>query len=435
MARISVLIPVYNVERYLRQCLDSLIDQTFKDLEFICINDGSTDSSLNILDEYAQRHSRFRIIDKPNSGYGASMNCGLKEATGEYIGILESDDFAEPDMFEILFNAVESVQTDVVKADNYRCKDGYSRSYYKNYPSCQYGAKLIPKENPELFKRQSIWTALYKRDFLYNEGIYFNETPGASYQDISFNFKVMAKAREVFLIDKAIVNYRIDNPNSSIHSHDKAMAIFDEFEEIRRYLEERCTKDAELNRIMSATEFYMCMGEYNRIGEEHRKSFLERLRNDTTQAERLNYVNKEYWRKSDWAEKEELMSDIEKYENRKAEETYSRKEAIKSFKDKLGCFGHIYIYGAGKVGDHVYDILASIDLKAEGFLVTELKENETTKRGISVKEFDECLFSQGDSICLIAVKNDDIDGILRYVRAKGVKDAICMDSGFRNSFG
>ena len=85
---VSLLVPIYNVEKYLRQCLDSARNQTLEDIEVICINDGSTDSSPNIIREYMAEDSRFRMIDKPNSGYGASMNKGLGTAQGKYIAIL-----------------------------------------------------------------------------------------------------------------------------------------------------------------------------------------------------------------------------------------------------------------------------------------------------------------------------------------------------------
>ena len=106
---ISLLVPICNVERYLRECLDSAQGQTLTDIEIICINDGSTDSSLEIINEYASRDDRFIVIDKPNSGYGDSMNKGLSIAKGEYVGILESDDFFEPDALELMYKAAKSV--------------------------------------------------------------------------------------------------------------------------------------------------------------------------------------------------------------------------------------------------------------------------------------------------------------------------------------
>ena len=94
MTKISVVVPVYNVEKYLKECIDSIINQTLEDIE------GSTDSSLEILNDYAKKDSRIIVINKSNSGYGHTMNMGLNAATGEYIGIIESDDFADKNMFD-----------------------------------------------------------------------------------------------------------------------------------------------------------------------------------------------------------------------------------------------------------------------------------------------------------------------------------------------
>ena len=112
---ISVLVPCYNVEKYLHQCIDSIIGQTYTDLEIICLNDGSTDSTLDILKEYQIRDKRIVVVDKPNSGYGATMNIGLRMAKGKYIGIVESDDYIEPEMYEILCKEAEKENLDITK--------------------------------------------------------------------------------------------------------------------------------------------------------------------------------------------------------------------------------------------------------------------------------------------------------------------------------
>ena len=126
MCKVSILVPIYNVEKYLRQCLESVVNQTLKDIEIICINDGSTDSSPEIIREFASRDSRIKVIDKPNTGYGHSMNQGLKAATGEYIGIVESDDFAELNMFEVLYNTAKSNGAEIVKSNYWSLVDKYS---------------------------------------------------------------------------------------------------------------------------------------------------------------------------------------------------------------------------------------------------------------------------------------------------------------------
>ena len=119
MPKISILVPIYNVEKYLRECLESILAQTLKDTEIICINDGSTDSSPEILEEYRKKDSRIKIINKSNSGYGASMNMGFQFATADYIGIVESDDFVKPEMFEELYLIAQKNNADIVKSDYY----------------------------------------------------------------------------------------------------------------------------------------------------------------------------------------------------------------------------------------------------------------------------------------------------------------------------
>ena len=103
MAKVSIIIPTYNVEMYLVECMESVVNQTLKDIEIICINDGSTDGSLEILKSYAQKDDRIVLVDKENGGYGIGMNIGLDKATGEYIGIVEPDDFIPLNMYSDLY--------------------------------------------------------------------------------------------------------------------------------------------------------------------------------------------------------------------------------------------------------------------------------------------------------------------------------------------
>ena len=120
--KLSIIVPVYNMaaDGKLEYCLNSLIHQTLKDIEVICVNDGSTDNSLQILQKYAKDDDRIVIIDKENGGYGIGMNVGLERATGEYIGIVEPDDYVKLDMYEDLYKVASEHDLDFVKADFYR---------------------------------------------------------------------------------------------------------------------------------------------------------------------------------------------------------------------------------------------------------------------------------------------------------------------------
>ena len=175
--KVSVLVPVYNVEKYVGMCLDSLLCQTLKDMEIICIDDGSTDNSSAILAEYAKRDSRIIIITKENTGYGASMNLGLSRAKGEYIGIVESDDYALPEMFEQLYIKAQENELEVVKTNYYEVFPGIGmQNFIGNLDGLPYGKTINPLEEMEIFYRApSIWSGLYKRSFLEKNEILLSE--------------------------------------------------------------------------------------------------------------------------------------------------------------------------------------------------------------------------------------------------------------------
>lgn len=272
--KVSVLIPIYNTEKYLCQCLESVVNQTLKDIEIICINDGSTDGSLDIIKEYQSNDDRIKIIDKVNTGYGHSMNLGIINSTGKYIGIVESDDFAEPDMFEILYEIADKYDVDVVKSSYYEYKNGndYIRKQVSNLV---YNKVFHPYNCPNVFGIQStIWSAIYKKEFLMNNGILFLETKGASYQDTSFNFKVWACANKTYLIDTPLIHYRLDNENQSVKSKDKIYCICDEYHEIESFLNNNRDKKTVLTPLKNRLKYGSYIWNLHRINPEKRKNFI-----------------------------------------------------------------------------------------------------------------------------------------------------------------
>lgn len=135
MVKVSIIIPVYNVEEYLVECMDSVTGQTLNDIEIICVNDGSTDSSLQILKKYRKKDERIILIDKENGGYGQAMNRGFEKASGEYVGIVEPDDYVPLNMYEELYEKASKYELDFVKADFYRFKrssNGNMELYYNH---------------------------------------------------------------------------------------------------------------------------------------------------------------------------------------------------------------------------------------------------------------------------------------------------------------
>ena len=233
MPKVSIIIPVYNVEKYLRQCMDSVVNQTLKDIEIICINDGSTDNSLNILEEYANQDSRIKIVNKENSGYGASMNVGLAAAASDYIGIVESDDFVELNMFEILYNTAKENNLDLVRCRYFEYKtQENTNTLIENLWVPKNRVYCPLEEKAPFWQAPAIWCNLFKKEMIEKNHIRFLETPGASYQDTSFAFKLYASAERFMMIEDALLHYRVDNVNSSFKSTSKAFFVNKEYAEI-----------------------------------------------------------------------------------------------------------------------------------------------------------------------------------------------------------
>lgn len=276
---VSVLVPIYNVEKYLRQCLDSIVGQTFKDLEIILINDGSKDGSLDIVKEYAARDDRIKVIDKPNEGYGKTMNRGLEAARGEYIGIIESDDWVEPDMYEKLYALAKSHDLDVVKSSFIPFNDQTGRDErIPKMPECDVERIINPRQNPTIFYYQScIWSAIYKRDFLNENGIRFLGSPGASYQDTGFNFKVWAMADKAYFTNTPLIHYRVGHAGQSVKSKEKVFCVCEEFEEIERYLSSRPPLFKKMEKIFNRAKFHSYSWNLGRLDGENRDAFLQRM--------------------------------------------------------------------------------------------------------------------------------------------------------------
>lgn len=299
MTKVSIIVPVYNVEKYLEECLKSLINQTLKDIEIICVNDGSTDNSLNILKEYSKLDSRIKIIDKANSGYGNSMNRGLDFATGEFIGIVESDDFIEKDMYESLYNLAVSNNCDIAKCDwyNYWTKDNIKEKSSKvSQHKCN--TVIHPAEYPEILTIQpSVWSAIYKHQLIKDNNIRFLETAGASYQDTSFSFKVFALAQKVIFTEKAFLYYRQDNESSSINNKTKVFAICEEYKEIDKFINTNADAKKHFNTAKLLNQYKAYIWTLKRIAPEYRKEFLDEFSKEFDEYYKNELVTVEFIKK------------------------------------------------------------------------------------------------------------------------------------------
>lgn len=292
--KVSVLVPIYNVEKFLQQCLESVVEQTLREIEIICINDGSTDSSAEIIREFAEKDDRIVVIDKPNSGYGDSMNQGLARARGEYIGIVESDDWIDTHAFEDLYRIAKMNDADVVRANYYQNYKGVDKKFFYVEPTAT-GKVVDPKHQTWIFlQAPAIWSAIYKRSFLEENDIKFLPTPGASYQDTGFNFKVWASAKRACFTTEAYLHYRTDNEASSVKSAGKIMNVSTEYADIERFLTERGLLE-ELGAIMVTAKFGAYYWNMLRVPPKLLDDFLKQAQNDYQEAKERGWLYEDFF--------------------------------------------------------------------------------------------------------------------------------------------
>lgn len=220
--KISVIVPVYNVEKYLSQCLDSIIRQSMGNIEIICINDGATDNSKAILEEYAAKDDRILLVNKPNGGYGSACNIGLKLAKGKYISIIEPDDFISTEMYEKMLACAEKYDADIVKTPFYEYFDGDDTKEQSAVKINWSEQCNIPKQSfrlkdcPEFcYFHPSIWSCLFKKSFLDDINASFVEAKGGGWVDNPFQVKAFCLAKKIVFVDEAFYHYRVSNPTSS----------------------------------------------------------------------------------------------------------------------------------------------------------------------------------------------------------------------------
>ena len=299
MAKVSIIVPAYNVEPYLVECMESITKQTLSDIEIICINDGSTDGTLKILKSYAEKDPRIVLIDKENGGYGIGMNIGLSVATGEYIGIVEPDDFVPVNMFGDLYEIAKANDLDFVKADFYRFERASNGDMFLTYNHLDrknqyYNQVFDPSHTPEAIRFiMNTWSGIYRKAFLDEYHIRHNETPGASFQDNGFWFQTFAFAKRGMVIDKPYYMNRRDNPNSSVKNVQKIYCINAEYDHIRDVLMQYPETWERFKTYYTLERFHNSVATLRRISNEFKKDYVERFSKEMKRAKQMGEMDEE----------------------------------------------------------------------------------------------------------------------------------------------
>ncbi len=240
--KVSVILPVYNVGKYLRQSLDSLINQTLKEIEIICVDDGSTDDSYEILEEYKQKDSRIKVIHKENKGTGAARNDGLRLAEGECIGFVDPDDWVKPEMFERLYNLIKEKDLDIAMC----MPDGYDEKNAVNAPFPYFvDANFENIIDDRIFNWRDlspfsypmcVWNKLYTKELFDKNNIDFAE--GLDFEDHKVIFGTLLTAEKIFFIREKLYVYRFNREGSVLTDNNRRLIdhikIFDIVENIMK---------------------------------------------------------------------------------------------------------------------------------------------------------------------------------------------------------
>lgn len=428
--KISILVPTYNVELYIKECLDSLISQhNIDELEIICINDGSTDSSIEILYQYQSKYDFIKIINQPNSGYGAALNTGLKHATGEYIGIVEPDDYISSNMYQELIKLTyEEANIDIIRATAIAfTKDGPLDGLYGLPPKGKFDYSFNTNINPHILTSPpAIWTSIYRRKFLIENNIILPESLGASYQDVSFFIQTMIHAKKIKVTWKPFYFYRNDNMSASRFSKGKVDVIFDMYDWLSNKLDlyNSSWKRQIVDRMMNDFKW-----SYGRVDDIYKNRYLNNVNVYINKFDSLNIgINdfdpkfhsfyKEVTQKSNYRKRGCGGFTIQKDQPIISLITpiYNAQNYIKEFLDSIINQDHsdyeiILVNDFSK--DNTLDILNSYDFKTLKYKIVSLSQNKGASNARNVG------LNYASGIYIRFIDCDDIlpEGSLGYMKS------------------
>ena len=285
--KVSVIIPVYNVEKYLRQNLQSVADQTLKEIEIICVDDGSTDSSFEIVQEFEAKDPRFVAVQQKNAGAGAARNNGLRRARGEYLSFLDSDDFFAPDMLETAYNKAQETKADFVVFNS----DQYNEDE-KNFKQVSWVVRYAELPPYQPFGRRAMtdnifkvfvgwaWDKLFNRKWVLEHDLWFQEQRTSN--DMLFVFSAVAIAKRIAYVEKGkvLAHQRRNNKSSLSNTREKSWDCFyNALTALRdRLKQEGIYREVEKDYINYALHF--ALWNLNTLAEPTHQKLFEKLKNE-----------------------------------------------------------------------------------------------------------------------------------------------------------
>jgi len=401
--RVSVIIPVYNAEKYIKECMDSVLNQTLKEFEMICIDDGSKDSSPRILKEYQQADSRIRVLQQENKGSGPARNRGMKEACGKYIAFLDADDFWYDEfVLEKMVTAADEKSCNVTGAFWGHYKDrmyeraGLHQEYFDEKTA---GRWIDFKEEQNCF---NYWSYLFKRDFLINNNLFF--PPYYRFQDPPFLTETLARACSYYVIPVDWYCYRIEYKDTFLRLNritDFMKGVLDVMEMAERYCLQKLYE--EMFSQMNMVTPYIIKGIMN--GDMELMALLCRINEHAPhkagKPEVLEYIGDAIYEKG----------------QRKAD----------AFRNMIAKSDRIIIYGAGFYGNI---LLRQIEKNCDGITIVFAETGHPKAKevcGRKCLKIDELAEEKENSLVIISVSRQTQPALISNIKRLGFENYMCLD--------
>lgn len=439
MPLVSVIMPSYNVKNYVSECLESVCNQTFSDIEILSIDAGSEDGTLEILREYEKKDSRIKVYLSEKKSYGYQVNKGIELAQGEYIAIVETDDIVESNMIELLYTKAKEYNLDYIKAQFARIiafPDGVVwKQKLRMYPLTEELSEkvIVPSQNAMAYiKDIYLWCGLYKKEFLVLNNIRLNETQGAAYQDVGFAFQVIGCAQRAMYVPDVVYNYRQNNVNSSIFNSNGFQYLVTEYPFVWKCCIE---KGISGNTFISAyyiRMFLQTMTRYITMAAsgglwENTEEARHLLRKHIKEADENGFFDEVLIEKNYWLELRQYLYDEETYWQYQLSRYNGKRKCLQDLLDKAKRAETIVFYSKSTVGGFVYCILktAGIDVPVY-FCDNDEKKQGTCYMSVPVMGVEEAVLENPNALYIITNRRFD-QSMRQQLCSLGIeKSQICV---------
>lgn len=425
--KVTVIVTIHNSEKYLEECLDSVCSQSLKEIEILCVDGGSIDSSPYILKKYMEKDCRIKIINDSNTSYGHKINIGIANAHGDYISILESDDKMDSLMLEHLYVVAEKFFPDIVDADSLAFFENRGKIYSykrKKYGDIECSNRIIYNSERKfpIISPGAIWTGIYKKSFLIENKIILNESPGASYQDSSFAFLTSILAETFYHIEEPLYKYRIDNIGSSVKDNSKIFEIIEECYFLENELKKHQITNLNIWNLFYKKKYDVYFWNACRLTDINaRAKFLEKYKFELEEDFKKNNISRENIKKEEYIttymyldNEQEFLREIEK--NSENDLFCKIDYLLREISNK-----QIVIFGAGIRGDRFIEIIGENHCDIKAICDNDKKLHYTQKHGYEILPVEKAIEKNVSAIFVIANKKNS-DAMKKQLLSLGIKE-------------